>query len=85
MENVNAIGVIDGIATPAILVTSCTSWERSHASTRFGTTGGVRPLTLAGLRRRDLAGTALRGTKGMSAPAYTSFPSSGTSTSSPPV
>ncbi|MGI4894437.1 MAG: hypothetical protein ACRYF3_04910, partial [Janthinobacterium lividum] len=55
-------------------------------------TGGLRPLTAAGERRRSTADvvagteTGTSGTlKGMNAHIYTSFPSSGTSTSSPPV
>ncbi|WP_432514377.1 hypothetical protein [Kineococcus sp. SYSU DK001] len=52
----------------------CVSWERSHASTRVMTTGGVRLLPATGRRRTD---EAVYGTS--------SLPFSGPSTSSPPV
>ena len=51
----------------------CVAWERSHASTLVMTTGGVRLLPgTTGRQRRADQGTS-------------SFPSSGPSTTSPPV
>jgi len=53
----------------------CVSWERSHASTRVTTTGGVRLLPAM----EHAAGRLI------ASYASTSFPSSGPSTLSPPV
>ncbi|GAA0295111.1 hypothetical protein [Kineococcus aurantiacus] len=74
-------GVVAGALVAAARVRNsaptspCVSWERSHASTRPMTTGGVRllPAATAGLRHDKGAYGA------------TSIPSSGPSTSSPPL
>ncbi|WP_432544762.1 hypothetical protein [Kineococcus sp. SYSU DK002] len=62
-------------ALPSVAV-QCVTWERSHASTRVMTTGGVRLLPATGRRRHDETAYGA---------SSSSFPSSGPSTSSPPV
>ena len=82
-STVNAVtaktGTVDALVACALtqvspIAATGTAWERSHASTPVMTTGGVRLLPgITGRLRRADHGTS------------SSFPSSGPSTSSPPV
>lgn len=63
----------------AVPASACAPWERSHASTRVVSTGGVRLLpVMEGRLRKDVMDVT--GAYGASL-----FPSAGPSTSSPPV